>query len=240
MIDPNLLRNQLNIVAENLKKRGFSVDVESLQALEERRKGFQMKLQELQNVRNSLSKSIGQTKAKGGDVTALLEEADKASQDLQALQSVAEQAVADQQTAWSYIPNLLHESVPFIANPIGWYLMGGYRVKNIMPHITYARERLTDNDARRFNSSVNNIALQTFGYTLDNLAQFFTGTSYYNFGGAGNQTSVTLGVRWDIMDGVALKAEYSHVHPDKLSQGLFVLNPLKSVNVYSFAVNAVM
>ena len=113
MIDPNLLRNQLNIVTENLKKRGFSVDVENLQALEERRKGFQMKLQELQNVRNSLSKSIGQTKAKGGDVTALLEEADKASQDLQALQSVAEQAVADQQTAWSYIPNLLHESVPF-------------------------------------------------------------------------------------------------------------------------------
>ena len=49
-------------------------------------------------------------------------------------------------------------TVPFIANPIGWYLMGGYRVKNIMPHITYARERLTDNDARRFNSSVNNIA----------------------------------------------------------------------------------
>lgn len=112
MIDPNLLRNQLAMVAENLKKRGVTVDVNALQALEERRKGLQVKLQELQNQRNTLSKSIGQTKAKGGDVTLLLEEAEKASQDLEMLQASSDKAVAEQQSAWSYLPNLVHDSVP--------------------------------------------------------------------------------------------------------------------------------
>lgn len=112
MIDPNLLRNQLTMVAESLKKRGVTIDVDALQALEERRKHFQVKLQELQNQRNMLSKSIGQTKAKGGNVTLLLEEAEKAAQDLAVLQAASDKAVTQQQSAWSYLPNLLHDSVP--------------------------------------------------------------------------------------------------------------------------------
>lgn len=135
-------------------------------------------------------------------------------------------------------------STPIVSNPIGWYLMGGYRVKNLLPHITYARERIADNYVRRFNSTVNAFAALPppfgFGVPLDTIAQGLIGTSYYYTGGAGNQTSVTLGIRWDIIDGVALKAEYCHVHPDKLTPGLFDFNPLKSVNIYSFAVNAVM
>jgi hypothetical protein len=134
-------------------------------------------------------------------------------------------------------------NTPIISNPIGWYLMGGYRVKNIMPHITYGRERIADNSVRRFNSAVNAFAAfpppAGFGVPLDAIAQQLIGTSYYYNGGAGNQTSVTLGVRWDVIDGVCLKAEYCHVHPDNLTPGLFDFNPLKSVNVYSFAVNAV-
>lgn len=137
-------------------------------------------------------------------------------------------------------------STPIISDPIGWYLMGGYRVKNIMPHITFARERIADNYVRRFNSAVNAFAVNSppfaagLGIPLDTIAQALIGTSYYYTGGAGNQTSVTLGVRWDVMDGVALKAEYSHIHPDLLTPGLFDFNPLKSVNIYSFAVNAVI
>lgn len=132
---------------------------------------------------------------------------------------------------------------PLIANPIGWYLMGGYRVKELLPHITYAREKIADNYVRHFNSTVNTAAALPpplgFGVPLDNIAQVLVGSNYYNSAGAGNQTSVTLGIRWDIIDGIALKAEYCHVHPDKLSPGLFDVNTFKSVNVYSFAVDAV-
>lgn len=112
MIDPNLLRNQLAFVAESLQKRGMTIDVKALQALEERRKNLQVKCQELQSQRNLLSKSIGQMKAKGEDVTLLLEEAEKAAQDLEELQAQSEKAVAEQQSAWSYLPNIVHESVP--------------------------------------------------------------------------------------------------------------------------------
>lgn len=112
MIDPNLLRHQIDLVADILAKRGFTLDVGSLQALEERRKGLQTKLQEIQNKRNVLSKAIGQAKAKGEDVSYIMEEAEKATQDLEQLQSECEIVIEEQQVAWSYIPNLLHDSVP--------------------------------------------------------------------------------------------------------------------------------
>lgn len=112
MIDPNLLRHQIDLVADILAKRGFTLDKTSLQALEERRKGLQTKLQEIQNKRNVLSKSIGQAKAKGEGVSYIMEEAEKATQDLEQLQSECEIVIEEQQVAWSYIPNLLHDSVP--------------------------------------------------------------------------------------------------------------------------------
>lgn len=112
MIDPNLLRHDLDRVAGILEKRGFKVDKSSLTALEETRKGLQVKLQELQNKRNVLSKAIGQAKAKGEDIAYILEEAEKAAQDLEEMQAACEKAVEEQQIAWSYLPNLLHESVP--------------------------------------------------------------------------------------------------------------------------------
>jgi len=133
---------------------------------------------------------------------------------------------------------------PIMANVVGWYLMGGYRVKQVLPHLTFARERLIGNYVRRFNALVN-LAASTppplgFGVPLDTIAQALIGTSPYYEGGAGDQTSVTAGLRWDIYDGVAIKFELSHVHPDRHGKGLFDFDPQKSVNVYSFVVDAVM
>jgi len=131
---------------------------------------------------------------------------------------------------------------PIEATAIGWYLMGGYRVKQLLPHITFARERLVDNNVRRFNNIINQDFMAFTGspIPLDQVAQSLIATSEYYNGGAGAQSSVTLGLRWDVIDGVALKAEYKHVHPDLMSPGLFDFNPLKSVNIYSLALDAVM
>lgn len=65
MLDPNLLRNEPDAVAEKLARRGFKLDVDKLGALEERRKVLQVKTENLQAERNSRSKSIGQAKARG-------------------------------------------------------------------------------------------------------------------------------------------------------------------------------
>ncbi len=65
MLDPNLLRNEPDAVAEKLARRGFKLDVDKLGALEERRKVLQVKTENLQAERNSRSKSIGRAKARG-------------------------------------------------------------------------------------------------------------------------------------------------------------------------------
>jgi hypothetical protein len=119
--------------------------------------------------------------------------------------------------------------------------MGGYRVKQFMPHITFARERLEDNKTRRFNNVINSAFTGAgFPVPLNDVAQKLIYTSEFFDGGAGSQTSVTIGLRWDVYEGIALKAEYQRVHPDLNTPGLFDNDPLKSVNIYSLAVDAVM
>ncbi|MGL4978749.1 MAG: serine--tRNA ligase, partial [Plesiomonas sp.] len=68
MLDPNLLRNDLDVVAEKLARRGFKIDVETLKALEEKRKVLQVKTENLQAERNARSKAIGAAKARGEDI----------------------------------------------------------------------------------------------------------------------------------------------------------------------------
>ncbi len=74
MLDPNLLRNEPDAVAEKLARRGFTLDVETLRSLEERRKVLQVETETLQAERNARSKSIGQAKARGEDIEPLRNE----------------------------------------------------------------------------------------------------------------------------------------------------------------------
>ena len=71
MLDPNLLRNELDAVAEKLARRGFKLDVEKLRSQEERRKVLQVETETLQAERNTRSKTIGQAKARGEDIEVL-------------------------------------------------------------------------------------------------------------------------------------------------------------------------
>ena len=82
MLDPNLLRNEPDAVAEKLARRGFKLDVDKLGALEERRKVLQVKTENLQAERNSRSKSIGQAKARGEDIEPLRLEVNKLGEEL--------------------------------------------------------------------------------------------------------------------------------------------------------------
>ena len=112
MLDIKLLRNDIDAVAKQLAKRSFTLDTQAFQALEDKRKTLQTTTQDLQNERNTRSKSIGQAKAKGEDIQPLLAEVadlgDKlksAEQDLSALQTEIDSIVMG-------LPNLLDEAVP--------------------------------------------------------------------------------------------------------------------------------
>ena len=73
MLDPNLLRSQLNQTAEQLQRlRSFDLPVDELANLESERKRLQTQTQELQASRNRLAKEIGMRKGKGEDASEVM------------------------------------------------------------------------------------------------------------------------------------------------------------------------
>lgn len=112
MLDPQLLRNELEACACKLATRGFTLDVDALKKLEKQRKELQVETQRLQNERNSQSKSIGQAKAKGEDVSNILETVSKIREQLKATDEklkVVQQQIEDIVLT---IPNIPDDSVP--------------------------------------------------------------------------------------------------------------------------------
>jgi len=113
MLDPALLRSRLADTAARLKEtRGYEVDVAAVEALESERKRLSTETQELQNLRNTRSKAIGQAKAKGEDVGALMAEVAGLGDKLKANEHALNEVQAKIAHIALGIPNIPHESVP--------------------------------------------------------------------------------------------------------------------------------
>ena len=113
MLDPNLLRQDPTALAERLRAtRGFDLDASALEHLEAERKRIQVRTQELQNLRNTRSKAIGQAKAKGEDVAALLAEVAGFGDELKASENELERLRGELEAITYGIPNLPDASVP--------------------------------------------------------------------------------------------------------------------------------
>ncbi len=112
MLDPKRLRTDLETTAQQLARRGFHLDVEQLHELEKQRKNLQVRIQELQNLRNSRSKQIGHAKAQGVDIQPLLSEVAHLGDELKKLEE--HWAVLQEQLTVVQLntPNIPHESVP--------------------------------------------------------------------------------------------------------------------------------
>jgi len=112
MLDPHLIRNQLDDVAAALNKRGMRLDTELLQQLDAERKEFQVKTQELQNTRNSRSKEIGKVKEQGGDIGPLLKEVATLGDELKEYETRLSEIQEKLHGVLLGIPNIPHNSVP--------------------------------------------------------------------------------------------------------------------------------
>jgi seryl-tRNA synthetase len=112
MLDPKRFRTELDDIAAQLARRGFTLDTDRIRVLEARRKALQVRTQELQNERNTRSRSIGRAKAAGEDIQPLLDAVADLGEQLKA----AEAELAEVQGALREIllgvPNLPHPSVP--------------------------------------------------------------------------------------------------------------------------------
>ncbi|MFZ2853375.1 MAG: serine--tRNA ligase [Rhodocyclaceae bacterium] len=112
MLDIQLLRNNLDAVAERLAGRGFTLDSAAFLALENERKTVQMRTQELQAARNSLSKQIGMLKGKGEDASAVMAQVAAHKDELEANELRLGELLKEFDAFLAQIPNLPHESVP--------------------------------------------------------------------------------------------------------------------------------
>ncbi|HEU4851574.1 MAG TPA: serine--tRNA ligase [Telluria sp.] len=112
MIDIQLLRKDIDTVAERLASRKFTLDVDAFNALEGERKAIQTRTEELQGKRNSLSKQIGMLKGKGEDTSAVMAEVAGLGDELknnEAALTVVQARLAEFMEA---VPNIPHASVP--------------------------------------------------------------------------------------------------------------------------------
>lgn len=112
MLDPKLLRQDLDTVAAALAKRHVTLDFDVWRSLEQKRRSLQMEAERLQAERNSGSKRFGQAKRAGENTDVLAAEMAQVNADLVA----AEHALAAVQTEWQAlalsVPNLPHDTVP--------------------------------------------------------------------------------------------------------------------------------
>ena len=112
MLDPQLLRNDLDAVAERLLVKGYQLDKQQFIEFETQRKTLQVEVEELRSQRNSESKKIGQAKAAGEDIQPLLDAVASLGDELKA----SEQSLVSLQEKLNEllagIPNIPHQSVP--------------------------------------------------------------------------------------------------------------------------------
>jgi len=113
MLDPKLLRQNIDAVVSGLKKRSFSFDIEFWKGSEEKRKSLQLGTEQLRAQRNQKSKEIGVSKAKGADTQEMREAVSVINLELKQKTDELELLSGEIEEFLQKIPNIPHESVPY-------------------------------------------------------------------------------------------------------------------------------
>lgn len=119
MLDITLLRKDLASVVAGLEKRKSPqpfLDIERFSSLESERRTIQVRTEELQARRNSLSKQIGQLKAKGEDTAVTMAEVAGIADELKASADRLERIQAELSSMLMGVPNLPQDDVPIGAD----------------------------------------------------------------------------------------------------------------------------
>jgi len=112
MLDSKILRSDLDRVVAKLQIKNFDFDVAAFSQLEEQRKSLQVSTQNLQGERNSRSRAIGDSKAKGDDIQPLLDDVASLGDQLKMAEVELSELQARLDGLLLDVPNLPHDSVP--------------------------------------------------------------------------------------------------------------------------------
>ena len=112
MLDPTLLRSDLDRVREAVERRHQTIDFTPYSALEERRRALQVETEKLQAERNTRSKAIGKAKAAGEDIQPLLDAVADLGDQLKSHQDELDEVQGGLHDFMLGLPNIPHASVP--------------------------------------------------------------------------------------------------------------------------------
>jgi len=112
MLDPKLLRADLDSVVEQLRIKKYDFDTGLFSQLEKQRKSLQINTQQLQSERNSKSKAIGKTKAQGDDIQSLLDEVADLGDKLKQAEGDLDELLVKIEDLLLGMPNVPDASVP--------------------------------------------------------------------------------------------------------------------------------
>ncbi|WP_367105864.1 serine--tRNA ligase [uncultured Psychrobacter sp.] len=112
MIDPKLLRGDLTDLQQQLATRGYSLDIEFWQTIENERKSLQVKTEELQSQRNAGAKQVGALKKSGEDASELLAQMQSVSGEIKAAEEELRGLQERINQAALQIPNIPEADVP--------------------------------------------------------------------------------------------------------------------------------
>jgi len=116
MLDPKLLRSELNTIAQSLKIKGFELNCDEFLSLEAQRKALQLEAEAIQQERNAYAKSmgklIGQAKANGEDIEPLKARGEALKKDSTDADAALALVQGQLDALLQGIPNIPDSSVP--------------------------------------------------------------------------------------------------------------------------------
>jgi len=116
MLDPKLIKEKPEIIRNMLKSRAVEFDLDALIELDQKRREFIIKTDDLRKKKNQIAIRISEKKKGGGDISSILAEMKNISNELTELELEQENIENKYLKLASTIPNLVHESVPIGAD----------------------------------------------------------------------------------------------------------------------------
>ena len=110
MIDPQLLKTNIEAIEENIRKRDLNIDLDKLKLLDESRRALKFESEKLRAEQKKLGKEIASASEK--DKVILLEKAEKISDKVKSLSEETQQKDEEFFDAWIKIPNIVNSSSP--------------------------------------------------------------------------------------------------------------------------------
>ena len=110
MIDPQLLKTNIEAIEENLRKRDLDIDLDKLKLLDESRRALKFESEKLRAEQKILGKEIASASEK--EKAILLEKAEKISNKVKSLSEETQQKDEEFFDAWIKIPNIVNSSSP--------------------------------------------------------------------------------------------------------------------------------